>query len=152
MENTEKSGQIFIAYKGQEYEKNDIYSALYRIHPTDYTVKRTTDNNLIFAKIVYNSYTVDRDPHYHSRIGIMSVNGYNQDEAERACRNFPKYGIKDPDRYQRITSYLYVDSRENMFKELSQYMHFCSVIYDSNSKDIIAGVTEPNSKYTHLYY
>lgn len=31
-------------------------------------------------------------------------------------------------------------------------MHFCSVIYDNNSEDIIAGVTEPNSKYTHLYY
>ena len=152
MENTEKSGQIFIAYKGQEYENDDIYSALYRIHPTNYTVKRITGNNLIFAKIVYNSYTEDRDPHYDSRIGIISVNGYNQDEAERACGNFSKYDINDPDRYQRITNYLYVDSRENMFKELSQYMHFCSVIYDSNSKDIIAGVTEPNSKYTHLYY
>ena len=152
MENTEKSGQIFIAYKGQEYEKDDIYSALYRIHPTNYTVKRIPGNNLIFAKIVYNSYTEDRDPHYNSRTGIMSVNGYNQDEAERACGKFPKYGINDPDRYQRITNCLYADSRENMFKELSQYMHFCSVIYDNNSGDIIAGVTEPNSKYTHLYY
>ena len=152
MENTEKSGQIFIAYKGQEYEKDDIYSALYRICPTNYAVKRISDNNLIFAKIVYNSYTEDRDPHYNSRTGILSVNGYNQNEVERACRKFLKYGIAVSDRYQRITNCLYADSRENMFKELSQYMHFCSVIYDSNSKDIIAGVTEPNSKYTHLYY
>lgn len=152
MENTEKSGQIFIAYKGQEYEKDDIYSALYRICPINYTVKRITGNNLIFAKIVYNSYTEDRDPHYNSRTEIISVNGYNQNEVERACRYFSKYGIDDSDRYQRITNCLYADSRENMFKELSQYMHFCSVIYDNNSEDIIAGVTEPNSKYTHLYY
>lgn len=31
-------------------------------------------------------------------------------------------------------------------------MHFCSIIYDSNRGSIVAGVTEPNSKYTHLYY
>ena len=155
MENTEKSGQIFIAYKGQEYEKDDIYGALDRICPSNYTVKRIADNNLIFAKIIYDSYIEDRDPYYNPSTGILSVNGYNQNEVERVCRayrNFSKYGITDPDRYQRITNCLYADSRENMFKELSQYMHFCSVIYDGNSKDIIAGVTEPNSKYTHLYY
>lgn len=152
MENTEKSGQIFIAYKGKEYEENDIYRALDRICPSNYTVKYKTANNLIFAKIIYDNYVEDRDPHYDSRTGILSVNGYNQNEVERACRNFSKYGIDDSDRYQRITNCLYADSRENMFKKLSQYMHFCSVIYDNNSEDIIAGVTEPNSKYTHLYY
>ena len=152
MENTEKSGQIFIAYKGQEYEKNDICGALDRICPSNYTVKGRTANDLIFAKIIYDNYIEDRDPHYNSSTGILSVNGYNQNEVERACRKFLKYGITDSDRYQRITNCLYADSRENMFKELSQYMHFCSVIYDSNSEDIIAGVTEPNSKYTHLYY
>lgn len=152
MENTEKSGQIFIAYKGNEYEENDIYRALDRICPSNYTVKYKTANDLIFAKIIYDNYVEDRDPHYDSRTGILSVNGYNQNEVERACRNFSKYGIDDSDRYQRITNCLYADSRENMFKKLSQYMHFCSVIYDNNSEDIIAGVTEPNSKYTHLYY
>ena len=152
MENTERSGQIFIAYKGQEYDKNDIYRALDRNCPSGYTVKYKTDNDLIFAKVIYDNYTEDRDPHYSSDTGILSVNGYNQNEVERACRNFSGYGLDDADRYQRITNFLYGDNRESMFKKLSQYMHFCSVIYDSNRRSIVAGVTEPNSKYTHLYY
>lgn len=152
MENTERSGQIFIAYKGQEYDKNDIYRALDRNCPSGYTVKYKTGDNLIFAKVIYDNYTEDRDPHYSSDTGILSVNGYNQNEVERACRNFSGYGIDDSDRYQRITNYLYNDDKEKMFKKLSQFMHFCSVIYDSNERSIVAGVTEPNSKYTHLYY
>ena len=152
MENTEKSGQIFIAYKGQEFDRDDIYRALNRNCPSGYTVKYKTDDDLIFAKVVYDNYTEDRDPHYNSNTGILSVNGYNQNEAERACRNFSSYGLDDSDRYQRITNFLYGDNRENMFKKLSQYMHFCSIIYDSNRGSIVAGVTEPNSKYTHLYY
>lgn len=152
MENTEKSGQIFIAYKGQEYDRDDIYRVLDRNCPSGYTVKYKTDNDLIFAKVVYDDYTEDRDPHYSSNTGILSVNGYNQNEVERACRSFSGYGLDDADRHQRITNFLYGDNRENMFKKLSQYMHFCSVIYDSNRGSIVAGVTEPNSKYTHLYY
>lgn len=152
MENTEKSGQIFIAYKGQEYDRDDIYRVLDRNCPSGYTVKYKADNDLIFAKVVYDDYTEDRDPHYSSNTGILSVNGYNQNEVERACRSFSGYGLDDADRHQRITNFLYGDNRENMFKKLSQYMHFCSVIYDSNRGSIVAGVTEPNSKYTHLYY
>ena len=152
MENTEKSGQIFIAYKGQEYDRDDIYRVLDRNCPSGYTVKYKADNDLIFAKVVYDDYTEDRDPHYSSNTGILSVNGYNQNEVERACRSFSGYGLDDADRHQRITNFLYGDNRENMFKKLSQYMHFCSVIYDSNIGIIVAGVTEPNSKYTHLYY
>ena len=152
MENTEKSGQIFIAYKGQEYDRDDIYRVLDRNCPSGYTVKYKADNDLIFAKVVYDDYTEDRDPHYSSNTGILSVNGSNQNEVERACRSFSGYGLDDADRHQRITNFLYGDNRENMFKKLSQYMHFCSVIYDSNRGSIVAGVTEPNSKYTHLYY
>lgn len=152
MRNTEKSGQIFIAYKGQEYNYNDICSALSRNCPNFYTVKYKTDSDLIFAKIVYDNYIEDRDPHYNSNTRILSVNGYNQDEIERACSEFSKYGIDDSDKYQRITNFLYGDNRESMFKKLSQYMHFCSVIYDINKGSIIAGVTKPNSQYTHLYY
>lgn len=39
-----------------------------------------------------------------------------------------------------------------MFKDLNTYMHFCSVIWDKNKNCMIAGVTEPNSEYIHLYY
>ena len=152
MENTEKSGQFFIAYKGQEYKKSDVYRALNRIRPSCYTIKCKTINDSIFAKIIYNNYTVNKDPHYNSREGILAVNGYNHNEVEIACRNLPGYGFDSFNMYQRITNNLYYAFRENMFKKLGQYMHFCSVIYDNKSGDIIAGVTKPDSKYTHLYY
>ena len=150
MANTEKSGQIFIAYKGRDYSRDDIYRALDRKCSGNYTVKYKTGNNLIFAKIVYDNFTEDRDPHFEN--GILTVNGYNQDEIERANRNFSNYGIDDSDRYQRITNFMYRDYSTNMYKRLSRYMHFCCAVWDDNSDSLIAGVTEPNSEYTHLYY
>lgn len=152
MANTEKSGQVFIAYRGNEFRRSEIDNALNRICPSNYTVNYKKGDDLIFAKIVYDNYTEDRDPHWNSNDRVLSVNGYNQDEIERAVRNFSDYGIDDSNRYQRITNYMYKDYKTNMFKKLSDYMHFCSVIYDGNSNSIIAGVTEPNSEYTHLYY
>lgn len=152
MANTEKSGQIFIAYKGNEIRRNEIQNALERRCPSNYTVNYKTGGNLIFAKVVYNNNTEDRDPHWNSDSGILTVNGYNQDEIERAIRNFSSYGIDDSDRYQRITNFMYIDYKANMFRKLGEYMHFCSVVWDRNSDSIIAGVTEPNSEYTHLYY
>lgn len=152
MEDIEKSGQIFIAYNGREVSHDRITRALNDKCPYNYTVKYKTGDNLIFAKIVYDNYTEDRDPHWNGDNGILTVNGYNQNEIQRACINFSTYGIDDSDRYQRITNYLYRDYKTNMFKKLSDCMHFCSVVWDRNSSSMIAGVTEPDSQYTHLYY
>lgn len=152
MANAEKSGQIFIAYKGNEIRRSEIKNALVRRCQSNYTVNYQTGDNLIFAKVVFNSYTEDRDPHWDNYSGILTVNGYNQDEIERANENFSSYKIKDSDRHQRITNFMYRDYKTNMFRKLGEYMHFCSVVWDKNSDSIVAGVTEPNSEYTHLYY
>lgn len=152
MANIEKSGQIFIAYSGREFSKDEVLTALRRRCPNNYTVNYKTGDNLIFAKIVYDNYIEDRDSHWNNDGGILTVNGYNQDEIERANRNFSGYGIDDSDRYQRLTNYMFKDHKTNMFKKLGEFMHFCSVIWDRTSNSIIAGVTEPNSEYTHLYY
>lgn len=152
MESYEKSGQIFIAYKGREIDHSRIIRILNGKCPNNYTVNRKTGDDLIFAKIVYDNYTEDRDPHWNGDYGILTVNGYNQDEVQRACRNFSSYGIDDEDRYQRITNFMYRDYKANMYKRLSEYMHFCSVVWDRENNSMIAGVTEPNSQYTHLYY
>lgn len=149
---SEKSGQIFIAYYGREFEKSEVERALSRICPSGYTVKSRTGDNLIFTKIIYDNYTDDRDPHWNSNAGVLSVNGYNQNEIGAACRRFSNYDLTDEDRYQRITNFLYADYKEKMFEKLSRDMHFCSAIWDNNNRYIVAGVTEPNSKYTHLYY
>lgn len=149
---TEKGGQVFIAYKGQEYTENDIYRELNIICPKNYKVKYTTYSDLIFAKIVFNTHIDDRDPYCNYDANIISVNGYNQDEIRNACDEISNYEIDDSDRFHKITNYLYNDKKEKMFKKLSKYMHFCSVIYDINRDEFVAGVTVPNSKYTHLFY
>lgn len=150
---SEKSGQIFIAYHGTEVSYSRIKDALERKCPGNYTVNYKTGDNLIFAKVVYDNYREDRDPHWDSSTGILTVNGYNQGEIANANRGFSEYDITDEDRYQRLTNRLYADFKEEMFLKLKKYMHFCSVIWDNNTHELIAGVTEPsNNKYTHLYY
>ena len=152
MANTEKSGQYFIAYKGREFRYDDIISALRKKCPSGYTVNHRTADNLIFAKIVYDDYLFDREPHLNGDAGFLIVNGYNQDEISRANNHFSDYSIDDSDRYQRLINYMYRDYQTDMFKKLSTYMHFCSVIWNRDSNTIVAGVTEPDSQYTHLYY
>ena len=68
MEDYERSGKTFIAYKGSEFSKTDIVRCLEAICPTQYTVKTIVRNqsNLVLAKIVYNNYKEDRDPYFLS--------------------------------------------------------------------------------------
>lgn len=152
MENTKKDELIFIAYKGTEISSSKIIITLGNRCPQGYSVNYKTGNNLIFAQIVNDIFMEDRAPFWNSDSGILTVNGYNQNEIESACMHFSNYGINDSDKYQRITNFMYSDYKNNMFKILSKYMHFCSVVYDRNSDSIVAGVTEPNCEYSHLYY
>ncbi len=152
MEYSEKEGKWFIAYKGTDISQNDIVSALRRVCPSNYTVSRKTGNNLVFAKIVYDNYVDDRDPHWNGDSGILTVNGYVQSELRNANRAYSKYGINDEDRYQRLTNYLYSEYKTEMFDKLKEHMHFCSAIWDRSTDDFVAGVTEPRGEYTHLYY
>lgn len=152
MEKIEKGGQVFIAYIGTEFKKGDIECALNKICPMYYDVNSIVEDDLIFAKILKYEYAEDKEPYWNSHDGILSVNGYNQDEIERAVTNFSNYDIHIYDKCHRITNFMYNHYNTKMFKMLSDYMHFCSVIYDQNNDSIIAGVTEPNNEYTHLYY
>lgn len=147
-----KNGKFFIAYKGNDVKKSELEDALARICPSNYRVKRFGDDNLFFGKIVYNEFLDDRDPYWNQRNLILTVNGYNQQEIARANEHFSSYRITDYDQYQRLTNFVYCDEGPNIFKRLSPFMHFCSVIYDARRDKLIAGVTEPNSDYTHLYY
>ncbi len=152
MANTEKSGQYFIAYKGKEFSYEDIINALKEKCPSGYTVNFKTVDNSIFAKIVYDTYVEDRDPNWYRDRGILTVNGYNQNEITSAKIHFNNYGINDSDRYHCLITYMYDDYQTDIFKKLSTYMHFCSVIWDRDSNTMVAGVTEPDCQYTHLYY
>lgn len=154
MEDYEKSGKIFIAYRGKEYDSDDIVGKLSQVCPTYYTVKSYTrdDYNVVFSKIVRENYSQDRDPYYSSQTKILTVSGYNQQEIAQTLRNYGRYEIEDSDRYHILINKLYKDSGEMVFRKLKDTMDFCSVIWDERSKCLIAGVTDGESPYISLFY
>lgn len=155
MEEYERSGKIFIAYKGTEFSLNDIKTKLTYFCSPNYTVKSICRENygVIMAKVVSSSYVSDRDPYFNSQIKVATVSGYNQDEITTAMENYYRiYNIDDPDKYHVLINKIYKDKGEMVFKELSKFMDFCSVIWDEKSKDLIAGVTDSQGVYTPLFY
>lgn len=154
MEDYERSGKTFIAYKGSEFNQTEIVRCLEAICPTQYKVKTIVRNqsNLVMAKIVYNSYKEDRDPYFLSNRTI-AVSGYCQSEIEKTIKA-SEFSIDDPDKYHLLINALYVEKELNLFKTLNEYMHFCTVIWDEPKQKLIAGVTIPksNNRNTHLYY
>lgn len=102
---SENSGQIFIAYRGTEFSHSEIINTLRRRCPSGYTVNYKESDDLIFAKIVYEDYMEDRDPNWNNDRDILTVNGYNQNEIERACNTFPNYELYDHESYQCIIKF-----------------------------------------------
>ncbi len=154
MEEYEKSGKIFIAYKGTDYDEDDIASKLRQSCNSYFTVKSISRNDygVIFAKVVYNNYTSDRDPYYNSQTKILTVSGYNQNEISRAINNYSRYSIDDTDKYHVLINKIYKDYGETVFRKLADEMDFCSVIWDEKNRSLIAGVTDGESIYTSLFY
>lgn len=150
----EKSGRVFVAYKGTEYDEVDIKGVLDRKCPGGFAVKTTTRRyeNVIFSKIVYNSYSEDRDPYWDSNSKILNVSGYDQSEISNAINNFNRYNIDDSDKYHELISKLYKNFGLSVFRKLSNYMDFCSVIWDEKNQELIAGVTNGNEEFRELYY
>ncbi len=155
MSNYEKSGRVFIAYKGTEFDESELVRKLRSTYVSSYTVKTLcrNDSNVIFAKVVYDNYVSDRDPYWNSQTKIGTVSGYNQEEITKANEDYYRYGIDDNDKYHVLINKLYKDYDLDVFKKLANSgMHFSSIIWDERSDKLIAGVTESNDKYTKLYY
>lgn len=156
MDETMVSGQTFIAYKGKEFNRSVIMSVLRRICPANYTVfeKYKDEEGLVFAKIISgNSYADYCEPYYSSETRVVTVSGYKEEEIENATEAFDyDLKIKNAYGYHILINKMYAAIKTDMFEDLANFMSFCSVIYDQDEDSIIAGVTEPNGKYTHLYY
>ena len=155
MSNYDKSGMRFIAYEGSEFSPNEITSELNKTCSSSYSVKNfKSDDGLVFAKQVYDNYLGDRDPYWNSNTKIGTVSGYDQNEIAAANNEYYSYTkIDDSDRYHVLINMLYKDCGIDVFKKLSKCgMHFCSVIWDDKSEELVAGVTEATDQYTHLYY
>ena len=146
-----RSGQYFVAYRGDDVSSEDIEMELRnRCRSSDQTVKVVKNHGECFAKMVLSSYTDDRDPYFEAGSRVTSVSGYNQAEMARLNNTFD-LGISDEDQMSRVTNFMYKRFGNKMFKKMGS-SHVCSVIYDTKSEELMAGVTEPNNQYTHMYY
>ena len=155
MSNYEKSGKIFIAYKGNEFDESELIRKLRTTFISSYTVKSfcRSDSDVIFAKVVYDNYVSDRDPYFNSQTKIGTVSGYDQDEIQKANEDYYRYGIDDSDKYHILINKLYKDYDTDVFKKLANCgMHFSSVIWDERSGKLIAGVVDGDKEFTSLYY
>lgn len=154
MENYEKSGRIFIAYKGEELSERDISNELKDVCPAGFTVKTCCrdEDNVVFSKIVSDSYISDRDPFWNSSDQTLSVSGYSQQELSRAVNNFSNYVVNDQDRYHELMNKLYKDVGTSMFDKLSEFMNFSTVIWNDRAKKMIAGVAGEGNRYSNLFY
>ena len=91
------------------------------------------------------------DPYWNSQTKIGTVSRYDQNEATTVIDQ--RYDVSDPDKYHLLFNKSFKDYREKMFKTLARdNMHFCSVVWDEKTEDLIAGVTSSIDQYTHLYY
>ena len=54
----EKSGGVFIAYQGNDYNKEDIVRRLQKYCPSSYNVRAISkeEHGIVFAKVVYYNY------------------------------------------------------------------------------------------------
>lgn len=148
-----KSGLSFIAYKGIEYDKCQIKRALDNICPDDYTVKCYYQDEVVFAKVVYDEYLSDRDPFYNDNTDILSVSGYNQEGLSEVIEDFQyKYNLDDSDRYHLLMNYLYNDNQEKIFKMLRNRLDFTSVFWDKVNNRIVAGITKATKRQINLFY
>lgn len=152
MENNENYEQLFIAYKGA-YDKDRKIQKRMRFflgerlsNSRDYTIKYESDcfgdSMIEFAKIIpkrlYGEPRVEIPEH------TITVSGYRPDEA---------FGntMKALEDFSFNVSGSYLQHKSSVFRELSN-LHFCSVFWDPQKDAIVAGVTEPDCEYAHLYY
>ena len=146
---TLESGREFIVYQGSEISFAKLCSSLEQIMPEESVIRCLRPENVTLAKIVKDA--DNREPLKSSK--IYMVNGYDCEDIRTYARNYLEEAQIDPNELELYPNIFMVQfKKQKLFTELSDKLSFCSVIYDAATKKIIAGVTTPNSKYTHLYY
>lgn len=131
---------------GDNFEKVDEF--MNNLCPSGYKNEKVCFNNNYFAKIGYGVY-------YDESAKVCCVGGYPEGEMENVNAFFiAKNGFTRSFTASKIPYELYCKFGEKMLEKVENFyfhFHFCFVIIDRNG-NIIAGVTEPNNDYTHLFY
>ena len=147
-----ESGRYFIAGTNINIY---LQNMLERIVPKGYKLKFKSVDDCKFVKIIWEPAKTKTDPIDNDNNDLF-VSGFRQFELENAVRAFqnPDYDSYSYDTFKCVNlfSYMYEKYGIAMFKMLSEYMHFCTVIYDYNNKCLIGGVSVPNSDFNHLFY
>jgi len=152
-----EKGKYFIAAKRNVPSVSYLSSFCSAYNDT----KSKRSGEYIFTKIVNKRFRDITDPTFDEEKRILSVSSFNQYELERAVKTFqyqyPKSNrfvskmIKNVE-YVNLFNYMYETYGIDMYKMLSEYMHFCTVIYDCNNDCLIGGVSEPDNEFNRLFY
>ncbi len=157
--------EMFIAYQGREYTKEDIENILKKYCSSRNNLIKTKENsedNVIFSKIIRAEYLDEREPYYNKVSKILTVSGYQQDQMAQFNEDYGEdlyEEIEDQigvsffqDSDFRLINFMYQIVGKQIFNKLGSLLDFCSVIWDKKEKKLIAGTTNANNEFTHLYY
>ena len=145
-------GGAFIAYQGEEYSLEKLKRVLeINQEEFEHTKSYTNPNyNVLFAKNSVYAYFNYMESFLEpiKRESFITMCGYSKAEYE----NILPIKIDSLD-IPEIINTIFSEKKEIFFSYMSKKnMHFSGIIFDENRNELIAGITEPNEKYNHLFY
>ena len=133
--------ESFIAYLGSEISESEIESALEDVQKGNSTTVKTKScagEQVIFGKIINDSYEDDRDP--NCKDDIFVVSGCDRDEINDLAEDrYSRFNIDDYDRNWLVFKELYSEKKLEMFSELEEELDYAVAIYDCNEKKLVVG-------------
>lgn len=146
---------VFIVYMGSYIGSNisgeNILEVLNKECPQNCEIKYRETSGIIFCKIVKEIEYLTADPNWLTNSTLM-VSGYRDEEVKEISKLYNITSTEDKTVSNSvILGACYSNFDKKMFNELKDNLHFCSVIWNGVSDTLLAGVTTPIDKRTHLY-
>lgn len=134
---------FFLVYNGEEFSPKKIKSALYEVF-LEANLQSVSILNTHFFVIGDNN--VDKT-FFQDDFGNMFVVNYDSDDLKKYLE---ANNLRYPDDISSFFLQQFQKKGPKIFASLSHDIHFCAVAKDCMS--LIAGVTESNNLFNHLYY
>ena len=134
---------FFLVYNGEEFSPKKIKSALYEVF-LEANLQSVSILNTHFFVIGDNN--VDKT-FFQDDFGNVFVVNYDSDDLKKYLE---ANNLRYPDDISSFFLQQFQKKGPKIFDSLSHDIHFCAVAKDCMS--LIAGVTESNNLFNHLYY
>ena len=134
---------FFLVYNGEEFSPKKIKSALYEVF-LEANLQSVSILNTHFFVIGDNN--VDKT-FFQDDFGNLFVVNYDSDDLKKYLE---ANNLRYPDDISSFFLQQFQKKGPKIFASLSHDIHFCAVAKDCMS--LIAGVTESNNLFNHLYY